>query len=77
MHYFVSYTCVVTRDLLPLTLITDCQQRQPQLYANITEHLSAEEQQTIQAAVAQADLIQQQAATTDAAVATTPVNGSR
>ncbi|KAG8626532.1 hypothetical protein KVT40_005477 [Elsinoe batatas] len=46
------------------TSLLQCQQQHPQVYENLTKHLSADERQVIEAAVAQADQLaaQQQAA---------------
>jgi len=52
-----------------------CQQQQPDLYVDITKHLNNEEQQIIQAAVAQADQLEQAAAA--AGEAAPQANGNR
>lgn len=42
--------------------LSELQQEQPQLYENLTKSLNPEEQQVVQAAVHQADVIAQQEA---------------
>ncbi|TKX26347.1 importin-beta N-terminal domain-containing protein 1 [Elsinoe australis] len=62
--------------------LMQCQQQYPEVYSDITKHLTPEEQQVIQAAVAQADQIaqqQQQALATGVSSPVDPsqVNGAR
>ncbi|KAK5168595.1 hypothetical protein LTR04_006231 [Oleoguttula sp. CCFEE 6159] len=52
------------------------QQEQPQLYESLTKNLNAEEQQTVQAAVHQADVLEQQAAHALILDATPEANGN-
>ncbi|TKA76473.1 hypothetical protein B0A49_02237, partial [Cryomyces minteri] len=53
------------------------QQEQPQLYESLAKNLNAEEQQTVQAAVHQADVLEQQAAHALMLDATPQANGNQ
>ena len=57
-----SFSAMAIRRALSLTVFPELQQEQPQYYASLTSHLSADEQTVITGVFQQADIIQQQVA---------------